>query len=538
MKKIKVVLAQLDLQVGDISGNLKKHIEAVKIAEAQEADVIVFPELSLIGYPAEDLLLRRDFLRQANEALEMLKSEVNTIYCLVGHPYETSHGLYNACSLLHKGELVVHYTKQSLPNYGVFDECRYFIPGSLTCVVPIRGIPVGIVICEDLWRLMPIQQAVAAGAQLILVPNASPFEITKHEQRLAVLAKRAKDHHVPIVYVNCVGGQDDLVFDGGSMVVDATGEICQYAGCFTEVLKTIEIDVTQDKVTIPSSPFVVANEDERIYQALVLGVRDYVEKNHFSQVWIGLSGGIDSALTLAIAVDALGSDRVNAVIMPSRFSAQMSVDDAVTLANNVNVKYEIISIEKTFTSFLESLDPQFTGLLIDTTEENLQARCRGMILMALSNKKGGIVLVTGNRSEYAVGYATLYGDMAGGFAVLKDVLKTEIYKLAAYRNKIKTIIPERIITRPPSAELAPNQTDQDSLPPYEILDAILFHYLNEEKSIEEITALGFDSDTVKKISKLIAKNEYKRKQAAPGVRINHKAFGRDRRYPITSGYKG
>lgn len=537
-KKIRIAMAQLNLTVGDIAGNLQKHIHAAVTARDElNADIIVFPELSLTGYSPEDLLLRKAFVNEANAALTKLNTEVENIYCLVGHPYSDNQHLFNACSLLYNGKILARYAKQKLPNYSVFDEARYFTAGTESCVLPIQDLPVGIVICEDLWKLGPTRDAAAQGARIILAPNASPFERDKHEQRVSVLAKRARHDNTPIIYVNQVCGQDDLVFDGGSMAIDAKGNVSKFAGFFNEALVPVDIELTPTP-KITSSEIIIPSQEERIYQALVLSVRDYIEKNHFPGVVVGASGGIDSALTLAIAVDAIGKDRVHAVLMPSRYTADISIQDAKELADNLKISSEIISIEPVYHSILESLSTSFADKKPDITEENIQARSRAIILMALSNKFGNLVLTTGNRSEMAVGYCTLYGDMAGGFAVLKDVPKTLVYQLSAYRNKISPVIPERTIHRPPTAELAPDQKDEDSLPPYSILDAILEKYLNQSQSIEEITAQGFDHDTVVKIVNMIRRNEYKRKQSAIGPRIDRKSFGRDWRYPITNGFKG
>lgn len=538
-KKLRIVLAQLNLFVGDIQGNLNKLINAaVNARNNLLADIIVFPELSITGYPPEDLLFRKSFLDEANNALNEFKSQVRGIYCIVGHPHLTSEGLFNACSVIYNNTILGCYSKQHLPNYGVFDECRYFIPGNSPCVIPIKGIPIGITICEDIWYDAPIQQAAAHGARLILSPNASPFEIEKHEQRQLTLAKRAKTANLPIVYVNCVGGQDELVFDGGSMVVNQEGRICQHTGFFNETLLPVDFEFSSDDAKIQSANIAIPCKEERVYQALVLGVRDYIQKNHFTGAIIGVSGGIDSALALAIAVDALGKDNVSAILMPSRYTADISNEDALILAKNLGVNHETISIEPTFTSFLESLQPVFLGKKMDVTEENLQSRCRGVILMAISNKTGRIVLTTGNRSELAVGYATLFGDMAGGLCVLKDIPKNLVYSLAQYRNQIKPVIPQRILERPPTAELAPNQKDEDTLPSYSILDKILELYLNDERGIDDIVAQGFPHETVVKVINYIHKSEYKRRQAPVGIRVNHNAFGRDRRYPISSGFKG
>lgn len=539
-KKLRVVLAQINVTVGDITGNLAKLIESANTARDQlAADVIVFPELCLTGYPPEDLLLRQSFLDAANAALNTFKTEVKDIYCVVGCPHATSKGLFNSCAVIYNGTILGRYAKQYLPNYGVFDECRYFVPGDSACVIPIKSIPVGILICEDLWHASPIQQAANLGARLILIPNASPFEIDKQEQRHLILAKRAKAANLPIIYVNQVGAQDDLVFDGGSMVVDAEGKICQHAGFFNETLFPVDIDITSTQTIIPAADFSLPGLEQRVYDCLVLGVQDYFRKNHFQGgALVGVSGGIDSALTLAIAVDALGKENVTAVLMPSRYTAKESMRDGITLANNLQVKHDVISIESAFSCFLQSLLPSFGDKQVDVTEENIQARCRSIIIMALANKTGKIVLNTSNRSEMAVGYATLYGDMAGGFAVLKDVPKTLIYQLVHYRNQIHPVIPEDTIHRPPTAELAPNQKDQDSLPPYDILDKIIELYINQEQSTADIIAQGFDEQTVLKVVNLIYQSEYKRRQAPIGTRINHKAFGRDRRYPITCRFKG
>lgn len=538
-KKLRIVLAQLNFCVGDIQGNLQKSINAaIKARDEMNANLIVFPELNLTGYPPEDLLFRKAFIDAATEALYQFMSDVKDIYCLICHPHATSAGLYNSSSLVYNGTILGRYAKQSLPNYGVFDEDRYFISGNTSCVVPINGIDVGLIICEDLWNPHPIQQAANQGARIILVPNASPFELDKHEQRHSILAKRAKAYNLPIVYVNNVGEQDELVFDGGSMVVDQEGNICAFAGFCREILLPVDIEINATNTKIPFTDFSIPDEDERIYNCLVLGVKDYLAKNKFSGALVGSSGGIDSALTVAIAVDALGKDNVEAILMPSRYTADISTEDALALANNLGIRTETISIEPSFNSFLQSLEKSFGNKKPDITEENIQSRCRGLILMALSNQSGKIVLTTGNRSEYAAGYATLYGDMCGGFAVLKDVPKTLVYRLARYRNTISPIIPERILERPPTAELAPNQLDADTLPPYDVLDKIIELYINQMQSIEDIIALGFEEETVRKIVKFINKNEFKRRQAAIGVRINHQAFGRDRRYPITSGFKG
>lgn len=538
-KSLRIVLAQLNLLVGDIEGNLQKHIDAaIKARDDLAADVIVFPELSLTGYPPEDLLLRKGFLNDAREALMQFISSVNDIYCVVGHPDATSNGIYNSCSLIYNHSILGKYAKQHLPNYEVFDEYRYFKPGNKSCVVPIKGILTGLVICEDLWFPGPAQLAASHGARLILSPNASPFEIDKHENRVLIVSKRAQHNNVPIVYVNNIGGQDELIFDGGSMVFNENGKLCHFAGFFNETLLPVDINIYANKATIEPVQFELSNQTERIYRALVLGVRDYIEKNKFPGVLVGVSGGIDSALTLTIATDALGSKRVQGILMPSRYTADISIEDAMQLINALKVQSQLISIEKSYASFLETLAPSFDGQKPNITEENIQARCRAIILMALSNKSGNLVLTTGNRSELAVGYCTLYGDMAGGFAVLKDVTKTQVYELAKYRNSIHAVIPDRTLTREPTAELAPNQRDEDSLPPYSMLDQILERYLNKGQSITDIVAQGFNQATVEKVVHLIRQNEYKRRQSPAGTRINHQSFGKDWRYPITNGFKG
>lgn len=534
-QKLKIILAQLNCHVGDISGNVNKLITAANTArDMHHADIIVFPELAITGYPPEDLLFRKAFLDDANAGLQQLITTIHDVYCVVGHPLLKDKKLYNACSVIYNGEIIGSYAKQFLPNYSIFDEYRYFTQGTTPCVISIKNIPIGITICEDLWHDKPIKQAESLGARLILSPNASPFEMDKHEQRQHVLENRAKETHLPIVYVNCVGGQDELVFDGGSMIIDRNGNICQHAGFFNEILFPVECIIKENEISFEHKPIPLPSKEELIYNALVLGVRDYIKKNHFPGALIGVSGGIDSALVLAIAVDALGKNNVKALLMPSRYTSDMSMEDAMTLINNLDVDHQTISIEPVFMSFLQSLDLHGNP---STTEENIQSRCRGTIIMAISNNTGKIVLTTGNRSEMTVGYATLYGDMAGGLDVLKDIPKTLVYRLVNYRNQRNFVIPQRIIDRAPTAELAPNQKDEDSLPPYPILDKILELYLNQELSSHDIIAQGFDAATVNHVVSLINKSEYKRRQAPIGIRVNHKAFGRDRRYPITSGFK-
>ncbi len=538
MKAIRIALAQINPLVGDINGNAARVIAAAERARDElQADVVLFPELALTGYPPEDLLLRPGLHVRVLRALEDVKRRVSGITLVLGLPQQAAGGLFNAAVVLRDGQLQASYHKQHLPNYSVFDEKRYFAIGTEPCVVDINGVPVGITICEDVWHPGPVAQAVAAGARLILNLNASPFHINKGREREEVVRQRIAESGVPLVYVNQVGGQDELVFDGESFVMDEMGEVVLRAPAWQEGLWLAELEVIDEAVR-PLAGVITAPQalEASVYGALVCGVRDYIEKNGFRGVVLGLSGGIDSALTLAVAVDAIGAERVEAVMMPSRYTADMSVEDAAAEARLLGVNYSVITIEPLFNAFLDSLREEFVGTAPDTTEENLQARCRGVLLMAISNKKGKIVLTTGNKSEMAVGYATLYGDMAGGFDVLKDVPKTLVFRLAEYRNRISPVIPQRVIDRPPSAELAPDQKDTDSLPPYEILDSILERYVELDQCLEDIVASGYDEAVVRRVIRLVDRNEYKRRQAAPGVRITRRAFGRDRRYPITSGF--
>ncbi len=535
---LRVALAQLNLRVGDVRGNAAKLIVAARQARDElKAHVIVFPELALTGYPPEDLLLRDDFIAQVELGLEELAVLTRGIDVVVGYPHREKGTLYNAAALLRDGAVFANYHKQHLPNYGVFDEKRYFTAGAAPCVVDIQGVSVAITICEDIWLAGPARQAKEAGASLMLNINASPFHTGKGGEREELLRQRITESGMPIVYVNLVGGQDELVFDGESLVVDAAGQTILRAPAFTEGLYPIDFDARGHVVTSAGPVTIPLGEAENIYAALTLGVRDYIEKNGFSGVVLGLSGGIDSALTLTVAVDALGASRVQAVMMPSRYTSTMSLEDAASMAHALKVSYSIIPIEPVFNGFLESLKTEFADTHQDATEENIQARCRGVILMALANKRRKILLTTGNKSELAVGYATLYGDMAGGFAPLKDVPKTLVYRLAEYRNGLSPVIPQRIIERAPSAELAPDQKDEDSLPPYVMLDPILEMYVEQDKPLEVIVSAGFDEPTVRRVLAMVDRNEYKRRQAPPGVRISRRAFGRDRRYPITNGFK-
>lgn len=538
MTILRIVMAQLNTLVGDIEGNADKVIAAARRGRDEfSADAILFPELTLSGYPPEDLLLRPGLHRRVLEALARVAREVSGIDVVLGYPHAAAGGLYNAASLLRDGHTIATYHKHHLPNYSVFDEKRYFAEGKAPCVVAIKGVKVGITICEDVWHPGPVALAAAAGARLILNLNASPFHGGKARERETVMAERVADVQLPMLYVNLVGGQDELVFDGGSFVMDGDGRVVQRAPAFEEGLYLVELDGDGEQVTPrPGEVAPLLGDEASVYQALVIAVRDYIDKNGFRGVVLGLSGGIDSALTLAIAVDAIGPERVEAVMMPSRYTAGMSVADAAEQAKIMGVDYQVITIEPLFDAFLASLAHEFEGLPTDTTEENLQARCRGTLLMAISNKKRKIVLTTGNKSEMAVGYATLYGDMAGGFDVLKDVPKTLVFRLADYRNTLGRVIPQRVIDRPPSAELAPDQKDSDSLPDYPLLDAILERYVERDQCREEIVAAGFDEAVVRRVIALVDRNEYKRRQAAPGPRITSRAFGRDRRYPITSGF--
>lgn len=527
---MKIAIAQFNATVGDISGNADKIIELASAAQLHGASLMITPELGLCGYPPEDLLFREDFIIANQKALNHIARAVPSIALIVGHPHYQNGQLFNAASILQDGKVYATYHKQILPNYSVFDEERYFESDDSPLIFELEGIKFGIMICADGWEPAPAQQAKSAGAEFLLSLNASPYHMDKLETRYEVLIDRVKETGLPIIYTNLVGGQDELVFDGASFVMNSSGKITQQLPSFVETLSYVDV---QDKQPIATPAIPALSIEAMVYNALKLGLADYVNKNGFPSVVLGLSGGIDSALTLAIAVDALGADRVKVVMMSSQYTASMSVDDAIEMAKLVNVDYSLIPIKSLFENFKEALADEFQGKREDTTEENLQARIRGMLLMAISNKFGSIVLTTGNKSETAVGYTTLYGDMAGGFSLLKDVPKTLVYRLANYRNSISTVIPERIITRAPSAELRNNQTDQDSLPAYEILDAIMQAYVEDDLSLEAITKLGYSEADVKRVTRLIDRNEYKRRQAPIGVRITQRGFGKDRRYPIT-----
>ena len=533
---MRIAIAQLNQVVGDLRGNAARIDDAFAAATRAGADLVVTPELSLCGYPPEDLLLRPAFLEACARELQQLANRTSGTSgptLLVGFPEFAQGKRHNAVAVLRDGRVAAVYRKQQLPNYTVFDEQRYFEPGTDACVIDVAGVRVGIIICEDVWYPEPARAARAAGAQVLVVPNGSPYHTRQQALRQGVVEARARETALPIVYVNRVGGQDELVFDGASFVVDRAGSIVQQLPAWHEAVAIAEFD--------GATPRPVRGElgtalEPHVYAALTMGVRDYVEKNRFPGVLLGLSGGVDSALTLAVAVDALGPDRVRALMLPSIYNASISLDDARTMAGMVGVRYDEIPIDPVFQAFKLALAEEFRGRPEDTTEENIQARIRGTLLMALSNKYGSIVLTTGNKSEMAVGYATLYGDMAGGFAVLRDVSKTLVYRLSNYRNSLGRVIPERIITRAPSAELRPDQTDQDSLPPYDILDAILEAYVEEDLSPSEIVARGYSAEHVTKVVRLITISEYKRRQSAVGIRITPRGFGKDWRYPITSAW--
>ncbi len=571
MAKLRLALAQYDFPVGAVAANAAKVGDFIAQACAGAAALVAFPELTLSGYPPEDLLLRPSFLAACDNELAALAAATHGIAALVGHPHSEGE-VFNAASLLRDGRVECTAHKQVLPNYGVFDDKRYFRPGHESVTAAIDGVTVGLLICEDVWQPEPAARAAAAGAQLLVVINASPWDAAKQAEREAVLVARARETGCAIAYLNLIGGQDDVVYDGGSMLVNGDGSIAARAPAFVDALLWAEFDPVTRTLSAQDWPVATDSSIEAtLYAALVRGTRDYIDKNGFSGVLLGLSGGIDSALTLAIAVDALGAERVTAVMMPTRYTSQLSLDGARTQTETLGVAYHVISIEATCQSFVDALTPAFAGKPADTTEENLQSRTRGVMLMALSNKHGRLLLATGNKSEMAVGYATLYGDMCGAYAPLKDVYKTVVYRLARWRNGVaglgaresgipqgdfltvagnqsmnardaQTIphspfpIPVEVIERPPSAELRDNQTDQDSLPPYDELDAILARFIEAEQSQAEIVAQGFHADIVRRVVRLVLANEFKRRQSAPGPRVTTRAFGRERRYPITSGW--
>jgi NAD+ synthase (glutamine-hydrolysing) len=558
--KVKIAIAQINCIVGDLAGNAAKILQYCERARAAGADLMLTPELALCGYPPEDLLLRDGFYRECDSALELLARKVSGIVLVIGHPHQNDGKRHNAASVIRDGRIVGTYYKQTLPNYTVFDEERYFEPGDRPCVFQVEETHFGVNICEDAWGpLGPLttrpdsdkvvvgvnicadaweakapQAAREAGAQVLLTLNASPYHMGKQTSRDDVMRERVTETGMALIYANLVGGQDELVFDGASFALDRHGEkVCQLP-LFDEALGLVVIVDGEPQRGAIAEPEPVESE---VYRALCLGVRDYLDKNRFPGALVGLSGGVDSALTLCIACDALGAERVRAVMMPSQYTAPMSLEDSRELARNLGVRYDEIPIRPAFDAFLGLLAKEFSGRPVDAAEENLQARIRGTLLMALSNKFGAIVLTTGNKSEMAVGYATLYGDMAGGFAVIKDILKTLVYRLCRYRNGIRRVIPERVLTRAPSAELRPDQTDQDSLPPYDVLDTIISAYMENDLSPAEMVAAGLAAADVERVVEMIHRSEYKRRQAPIGIRITHRGFGKDWRYPITSRYR-
>lgn len=548
---LKIALAQFDFPVGDMVGNLARARKCIADALAAGADLIMFPEMAISGYPPEDLLLRPGFMKHCHAVLDELVQDAHGIDVVMGHPWQQ--GLsqdnmdrYNAVSWIRDGEVLGRYFKQRLPNYAVFDECRYFAAGTEPLVVEIKGCKIGVLVCEDSWVDGPVTSAKNAGAELLLLANASPYQDDKLAARRQMLQARLDVCGLPMVYCNLVSGQDELVFDGRSMLMSAAGQVSVFSPVCEEKLLFAEFDRDSGDLGYVSAEISYGsivitdgqgeNEIASIYSVLVRGLRDYVIKNGFTDVVLGLSGGIDSALTLVLAVDALGAERVHAVMMPSRHTSQLSLDLASEQAAMLGVNYESISIEPAFAALTETLAQSFAGHQPDVTEENMQARARGNILMAMSNKFGWMVLATGNKSELAVGYSTIYGDMCGGFSPIKDCLKTRVNALCVYRNTRTPAVPQVVIDRPPSAELAPGQLDQDSLPEYAVLDQILTYYIEQDWSISDIVAAGFEEEVVRRVAAMVIRNEYKRRQGAPGVRVTSKAFGRDRRYPITSGW--
>ncbi len=533
-----MALAQLDLVVGDVEGNTTKILDYCKRAHDElQADLVVFPELSVSGYPPEDLLFHSGFQRRIANAMEKIRSTVRDIAVLIGYPEYEDGRIFNAAVVFKDGNPLAQYRKHLLPNYRVFDEERYFAAGKEPAVFTLNGIRLGIAICEDIWKSAPVANSRAAGAEAIIAINGSPYEIGSQEYRESAARERAKEAGVPLVYLNMVGGQDELVFDGGSFVLDRDGDIAFRGAPFREDLYRIELVADGAGVRpVPDNVDPVLDVEHSVYEALVCGTRDYVDKNGFPGVILGLSGGVDSALVAAVAVDALGAKRVRAVMMPFRYTSNMSQEDAAKQAAMLGIRYDVIPIEPIYEATVSQLREIFEGREEDVTEENIQARCRGLLLMAISNKTGRMLLTTGNKSEMAVGYATLYGDMAGGFAPIKDCSKSLVYRLARYRNLRSEVIPERVITRAPSAELRPNQKDTDSLPEYDVLDPILEAFIEKDLSVQELVDQGFDRDVVVRILEMVKRNEYKRRQAPPGIRISGRAFGRDWRYPITSKY--
>ncbi|MEO8061537.1 MAG: NAD+ synthase [Pseudomonadota bacterium] len=537
--KLRIALGQLNLLVGDIAGNANRIVAAAERACSElHSDLLVLPELTLSGYPPEDLLFHRGFRVQVEKGLETVRGAKASCGVVLGFPEYSGTQIFNSAALIEGGEVRATHRKSALPNYKVFDEKRYFKPGGQPTVVDFRGFRIGILVCEDIWEPEPAQLARSAGAEMFVVLNASPFEQRKQANREDIVRRCVKDLGLPVVYVNMLGGQDELVFDGNSFVMDGAGVVVMRAPPFEEGLYQVEFERVDGVVrALPGAIAPMLSDTESVYRALVLGVRDYVGKHGFPGVVMGLSGGIDSALTLAIAVDALGKDHVHAVMMPSPYTSQMSLDDARAQTEILGVKYSVLPIGEMMKASEATLLSEFAGRKPDTAEENIQSRCRMVLLMGISNKTGKMLLTTGNKSEMSVGYATLYGDMAGGFAPIKDCSKLLVYRLSEYRNTVSPVIPRRVIDRPPSAELRPDQKDSDSLPPYEILDPILAAFIEEDLSVDEICARGFDRPTVGRVLDLVKRNEYKRRQAPPGVRVSRRAFGRDWRYPITSGYR-
>jgi NAD+ synthase (glutamine-hydrolysing) len=539
--QLRCVMAQLNLVVGDVDGNTSRIVAAANEARDRfRADLVMLPELAVSGYPPEDLLFHSGMRLQVAHSLERLKQEVRGITLIAGYPEYSGAKIFNSAIVIRDGKVLANHRKACLPNYRVFDEKRYFTPGTDATIIEINGIRAGVLVCEDAWDSAPARQAREKGAQVLLIINASPYEVDKQSMREhRVVRERIQETGIPVVFCNLIGGQDELVFDGNSFVMDARGMVTQRAPAFTEGMYGVDLglDASGAVHPIPADIVPLQGQEESVYGALVQGTRDYVTKHRFPGVVMGLSGGVDSALTLVIAVDALGAERVHSVAMPSRYTSQMSKDDAALQARNLHVKHSEISIEGMFEATLAALKHEFAGRSPDTAEENIQSRCRGVLLMGISNKTGKMLLTTGNKSEMAVGYATLYGDMAGGFAPIKDCSKLLVYRLCRWRNTQSAVIPARVIDRPPSAELRFDQKDTDSLPPYEVLDPILEAFIEEDLSVDQIAARGFDRATVGRILDLVKRNEYKRRQAPPGVRVSGRAFGRDWRYPITSGYK-
>ena len=537
--RLRIVMAQLNLLVGDVPGNVQKTLDAARRSRDElGAQLVVLPELTLTGYPPEDLLFHSGLRRRVEEGVARLCAEVRGITLVLGYPLYEDGRIFNVGAVIGDGRVQAVYRKTELPNYSVFDEKRYFTPGENPTLIEVAGFAVGLNVCEDIWHAGPARRAAAAGASIIVVPNASPFNIGKQQEREMELRQRVTEAKVPFVYVNHVGGQDELVFDGGSLTMNADGVVAMRAPAFEEGLYQVDFVLEQGLArAMQSSVHVEAGEEESVYRAIVMGTRDYALKNHFKGAVVGLSGGIDSALTLTVAVDALGKHNITAVMMPSRYTSRLSLDTAAEQARHMGVGYQVIPIEPALQAFIGSLGNALGGDTGGVTEQNLQARVRGVLLMGISNKTGKLLLTTGNKSELAVGYATLYGDMAGGFAPLRDATKTLVYRLARYRNLLAEVIPQEVIEREPTAELASGQKDSDSLPPYPVLDPILTAYVEDDHTVAEIVAMGFDEVTVRRVVGMIQNAEYKRRQAPPGVRVSRRAFGRDRRYPITSGYK-